>query len=149
MPIYCFICEKCGNKIEDLRNLGDTLPPICSCSNKIKLMVMNYSEQKPVMLDDIPSYFDKSINQWVNGRRDKATKYRNGGYTMIGANHGGDVTMPEKRLYGDEEYEEKVYGKTPEQEASDRYLELMVDKGIEDSKLEPESFCDVGNKASK
>jgi len=130
MPIYCFICENCGEKVEELRKLGNTFPPMCSCRHN---MVIDYSEQKPVMLDDIPAYFDKSINQWVNGRKDKATKYRNGGYTMIGANHGGDVTMPEKRLYGDEEYEEKVYGKTPEQEADDRYLELMVDKGIEDS----------------
>lgn len=66
-----------------------------------------------VFFDDISEHFDYSLGEKVTGRRDKATKYRAAGMTMIGAPHGGDITSPEKRLYSDEQYYDEVIKGAP------------------------------------
>jgi len=102
MPVYCFVCNKCGNKFEEFFHTSDysgTLCHVCESSNVRR----DYTTEKPIVLDDIQPYFDFSIGEQINGRRDKATKYRNSGHTPLYGSHGGDVTVPYKTFYGDEQ----------------------------------------------
>lgn len=135
MPIYCFKCDDCSYSFEEFFHrpigpqalYGPTLCPMCGS----KYLSRDYMEEKPIMMDDIEPYFDMSIGQHIKGRRDKATKYRQGGYTMIAGHHGGDITSPEKQFYGDEEYHEKFLKGAPEQDWQKK-LDDMVHKGIEE-----------------
>lgn len=105
MPLYCFVCDQCESKFEDFLPVEHDMPncPLCSLIDEGEVR-RNYQAETKVMFDDIEPYFDFSIGQHISGRKDKATKYRSGGYTAMYNQHGGGVTSPSKRFYGDEEY---------------------------------------------
>ena len=130
MPLYCFQCSDCGHKWEEFRGM-QTFPDNCPKCGK-DLVLRDYQSENKVFFADIAPYFDFSIGQHISGRRDKATKYRAGGYTPVAAGQGGDSVMPEKRFYGDEEYKEKVLDGKPESD-KDRRLNDMIAKGMDAS----------------
>lgn len=105
MPLYCYKCDDCHTEWEDFRPV-DSLPPRCNVCHSYAVR-RNYQAEAKVVFGDIKPYFDFSIGQYITGRRDKATKYRAGGYEMMYGGQGGGVTPPARRYYGDEEYAEK------------------------------------------
>lgn len=129
MPTYSYKCNKCGTESEDYREMKNrnwlTLCPRC----KTGILERYMANERPVIFGDIPPYFDFSIGEHISGRRDKATKYRNAGMTPVAGHHGGDTVIPEKRLYGDEQYYDEVIKGSPrtdKEKMIDDHLEIGV-----------------------
>jgi hypothetical protein len=136
MPLYCYICDDCKNEWEDFKPVNSEPPDciICKGSNTRR----NYAAETKTFFQDIKPYFDFSIGQHIKGRRDKATKYRDSGHTMMYGGQGGDTVLPDKRFYGDEEYAVKS-GRInkPEPDWKKKYNEA-VQEGLESPGREDE-----------
>lgn len=127
MPIYCFVCELCGEKFEALlpARRRNTIPA-CACGGYFK---RDFTAEVPVMRGDIPPGFDTSIGMPYSGRRDKYTKYRESGHYPVGG--GGHMGKLNKTYYGDEEYHRKVmqpYGPRKDDGLTDSMLAKQMDR---------------------
>lgn len=148
MPIYAFKCD-CGHKEEDFfwptEEVEDRQCPDCGGA-----LYRDYMAEKPIILGDIEPYFDFSIGEYITGRRDKAAKYRAGGYTPMYGIHGGDIATPPKQFYEDERHhlEHERYRESDE----DKKMEEMIQKGLEEPMPEVgdnEYMVDVGGQSIK
>ncbi len=136
MPIYCYKCPICGDTTEVLREVKDVDAVVfCSCRELFVQMERDYSSQNVKVFGDIVPYFDYSIGQQITGRRDKITKYRAGGYIQQEAMHGSESVAPEKRLYGDEQYQDEVISGGKETDFQ-KFVDEKVSEGLERSDLE-------------
>jgi len=126
MPVYCFKCQ-CGYKEEEFFwPTEEVLPRRClDCGREL---CRDYMAEKPIVLEDIKPYFDFSIGEYITGRRDKATKYAAGGYSMMYGGQGGDTAKPYRQFYEDERqhFSHERYRKSDEE----KRMEDMIEDGL-------------------
>lgn len=106
MILYCYKCERCKEKWEELRPMGDH-PKIHRCldsnwtSFDFGKIVRDYAAETKVVISDWESGFNVSAGVHYKNKKDLFTKMKNMG--MYPSAHGGGITGRYKEYYGDEQ----------------------------------------------
>ena len=139
MPIYSYICDKCGHRHTDFQ-VKYTGTIDISCPECIKnaingadvfFMQRDYADEKPVMKPDWQPGYNIGIDYHYKNKADLMGEIRRRGfYPSV---HGGGTTRTKAGLYGDEEYKE-MYTPSPKEDLfdTDKYdhVELPLPKNL-------------------
>jgi putative FmdB family regulatory protein len=100
MPRYCYICEKCGHKFEEIRNVGDHVKrcPKCDDTN-INRDYLNEFSGVGVDTDDWDPGYNYGISEFYENKTDLLKKIRKKGFEPSRYCSLGKVR---RELYGEE-----------------------------------------------